>query len=130
MPGDSQSVLCQFTFRISRTSLVVSGKDFAFQCRGYGFDPWSGTKIPHALRTKRQNIKQRQYCNKFSECFKNGPYNTHTHTHTQISEREITTPIFYLKKLKLRSVNNSKLSNSKMTFPLKFLSSDLKSSNI
>ena len=41
-----------------------------------------GAKIPWALRTKRQNTKQRQYCNKFSEGFKNGPHNTHTHTHT------------------------------------------------
>ena len=25
-----------------------SGKEFACQCRGHGFDPWSG-KIPHAV---------------------------------------------------------------------------------
>ena len=25
-----------------------SGKESAFQCRGHGFDPWSG-KIPHAV---------------------------------------------------------------------------------
>ena len=33
-----------------------------------------GTKIPHALRPKNQNIKQKQYCNKFNQDFKNGPH--------------------------------------------------------
>ena len=46
-----------------------------------------------------QNIKQTQYCNKSSEGFNNGP-----HSKKKISEREITIRIFYLKKLKLRSV--------------------------
>ena len=29
-----------------------------------------GAKIPHALLPKNQNIKQKQYCNKFSKDFK------------------------------------------------------------
>ena len=33
--------------------------------------PGRGTKIPHALGPKNQNIKQKQYCNKFNEDFKN-----------------------------------------------------------
>ena len=33
-----------------------------------------GAIIPHALQPKCQNIKQRQYCNKFNEDFKNGPH--------------------------------------------------------
>ena len=32
-----------------------------------------GAKIPHALRAKNQNIKQKQYCNKFNKEFKNRP---------------------------------------------------------
>ena len=36
--------------------------------------PGRGAKIPHASRPKNQNIKQRQYCNKFSEDLKNGPH--------------------------------------------------------
>ena len=32
-----------------------------------------GAKIPHALRPKKQNTKQNQYCNKFNKDFKNGP---------------------------------------------------------
>ena len=32
-----------------------------------------GAKIPHDSRPKNQNIKQKQYCNKFSKCFKNDP---------------------------------------------------------
>ena len=33
-----------------------------------------GAKIPHALRPKNQNIKQKQYCNEFNKGFKNGPH--------------------------------------------------------
>ena len=32
-----------------------------------GLIPGQGAKIPHALRPKNQNIKQKQYCNKFSK---------------------------------------------------------------
>ena len=32
--------------------------------------PGLGPKIPHALRSKNQNIKQKHYCNKFNEDFK------------------------------------------------------------
>ena len=33
-----------------------------------------GAKIPHASQSKYQNIKQKQYCNKFSKDFKNGQH--------------------------------------------------------
>ena len=36
--------------------------------------PGCGAKIPHALQPKNRNIKQKQYCNKFSKDFKNGPH--------------------------------------------------------
>ena len=36
--------------------------------------PGQGTKIPYASQQKKQNIKQRQYCNKFKKDFKNSPY--------------------------------------------------------
>ena len=36
--------------------------------------PGQGDKIPHASWPKRQNIKQKQYCNKFNKNFKNGPH--------------------------------------------------------
>ena len=39
-----------------------------------GSIPGWGAKIPHAQRPKNQNIKQKQYCNKFSKDFKNGPH--------------------------------------------------------
>ena len=39
-----------------------------------GSTPGQGTKIPYASQPKKQNIKQRQYCNKFKNDFKNGPY--------------------------------------------------------
>ena len=58
-------------FRDFHGSPVV---DFAFQCRGCGFDPSQGAKIPHASQPKNQNIKQKQYCNKFNKDFKNGPH--------------------------------------------------------
>ena len=41
---------------------------------GAGSIPGRGAKIPHALWTKKQNIKQKQYCNKFNTDFKNGPH--------------------------------------------------------
>ena len=41
---------------------------------GEGSIPGQGAKIPHALWPKNQNIKQKQYCNKFNKDFKNGPY--------------------------------------------------------
>ena len=36
--------------------------------------PGRGAEIPHASWPKKQNIKQRQYCNKFNKDFKNGPH--------------------------------------------------------
>ena len=41
---------------------------------GTGSIPGGGPKIPHALQPKNQNIKQKQYCSKFSKDFINGPY--------------------------------------------------------
>ena len=40
---------------------------------GEGLILLQGPKIPHASWPKNQNIKQKQYCNKFNEDFKNGP---------------------------------------------------------
>ena len=39
-----------------------------------GSIPGQGAKIAHASRPKTQNLKQKQYCNKFKKDFKNGPY--------------------------------------------------------
>ena len=41
---------------------------------GSGSIPGQGAKIPHASRPKNQNIKQKQYCNKYNKDFKNGPH--------------------------------------------------------
>ena len=41
---------------------------------GVGSIPGRGAKIPCASGPKNQNIKQKQYCNKFNKDFKNGPY--------------------------------------------------------
>ena len=41
-----------------------SNSDFAFHFRGFEFQAYSEEKIPRALGTKTQNIKQKQYCNK------------------------------------------------------------------
>ena len=39
-----------------------------------GLIPAQGAGIPHACgQKKNQNVKQRQYCNKFNKGFKNGP---------------------------------------------------------
>ena len=39
-----------------------------------GSIPGQRAKIPHALRPKHQNIKEKEYCNKFNKGFKNGPH--------------------------------------------------------
>ena len=39
-----------------------------------GSVPGQGAEIPHALWPKNQNVKQKQYCNKYNEDFKNGPH--------------------------------------------------------
>ena len=41
---------------------------------GAGSIPGWGAKIPHASQPKNQNIKQKQYYNKFNKNFKNGPH--------------------------------------------------------
>ena len=42
---------------------------------GEGSLPGRGAKILHASRPKKkQNMKQKQYCNKFNKDFKNGPH--------------------------------------------------------
>ena len=41
---------------------------------GAGLIPGWGAKIPHASWPKNQNIKQKQYCNKFNKDLKNGPH--------------------------------------------------------
>ena len=56
---------------------------------GVGLIPGRGAKIPHASGPKIQNIKQKQYCNKFNKDFKNGPHqkkskNKQTKPHTQL----------------------------------------------
>ena len=50
------------------TSLVVQWLG------GVGSIPGQGVKIPHASWPENQNIKQKQYCNKFNKDFKNGSY--------------------------------------------------------
>ena len=41
---------------------------------GAGSIPGQGAKIPRASLPKNQNIKRKQYCNKFNKDFKNGPH--------------------------------------------------------
>ena len=53
-------------------SLVV--KTLPFNAGGKGLILGQGAKIPHASRPENQNIKQKQYCNKFNKDFKNGPH--------------------------------------------------------
>ena len=42
--------------------------------RGTGSIPGQGARSPYALRPEDQNIKQKQYSNKFNKDFKNGPH--------------------------------------------------------
>ena len=52
------------------TSLVVQWLKLHLSMQGgEGSIPGQGVKIPHALGPKNQNIKQKQYCNKFNKDF-------------------------------------------------------------
>ena len=42
--------------------------------RGEGSVPGQGPKIPQASWPKKQNMKQKQDCNKFNKDFNNGPH--------------------------------------------------------
>ena len=54
---------------------MVQGLRLCISIAGFvGLIPGQGIKIPHALWPKNQNIKQKQYCNKFNKDFKNGPH--------------------------------------------------------
>ena len=43
---------------------------------GVGSVPGRGDKIPHASQPKNQNIKQKQYCNKFNKDLKKKKWST------------------------------------------------------
>ena len=56
---------------------------------GVGSIPGRGAKIPYASQPKNQNIKQKQYCNKFNKDFiKNGPH-----------QENLEKKMFYLKEI-------------------------------
>ena len=48
-------------------------KTSPFNAGDAGLIPGQGAKIPHASGPKNQNVKQKQYCNKFNKDFKYGP---------------------------------------------------------
>ena len=50
-----------------------SDKDFILHAEGACSIPGQGAEIPRVLQPKKQNIKEKQCCNKFREDFKNGP---------------------------------------------------------
>ena len=55
----------------SVTSLVVQGLRLGLPMQGgAGLISGQGVKIPHASWPKKQNIKQKQYCNKLGKDFK------------------------------------------------------------
>ena len=55
---------------------------------GAGSIPGRGAKIPHASRPKNQNIKQKQYCNRFSKDFKSGPHPKNLLKKRNVTENE------------------------------------------
>ena len=70
------------------TSLVVQWLGLCLPMQGgAGFIPGWETEIPHAGGPKKQNIKQKQYCNKFHKDLKNGP---HQKIYIKKKERKIS----------------------------------------
>ena len=69
----SWPVYCKISYRdcsgdpVVKSSLASAGDMSSI--------PGRGAKIPHAsIPKKKQNIKQKQYCNKVNKDFKNGPH--------------------------------------------------------
>ena len=61
-------------FTLPGTSLVAQWlRLLASNAGGRGLIPGWGAKIPQALQSNNQNIKQKQYCNTCNKDFKNGP---------------------------------------------------------
>ena len=54
---------------------------------GAGSIPGRGAKIPHASQPRNQNIKQKQYCNKFNKDFKNGPHQKNLKKNQNLKEK-------------------------------------------
>ena len=72
-----------FTMQGSGTSANTKMRDFpgdpvvkTSPSKAVGVDsiPPQRAKIPHASCPENQNIRQKQYCNKFNKDLKNGPY--------------------------------------------------------
>ena len=64
-----------FAQELQGTSLAVQWLRLHLPLQGNaGLIPGEGIKIPHASQPENQNIKQKQYCNKFNKDFKNGPH--------------------------------------------------------
>ena len=60
---------------LQETSLAVQWLRLHLLIQGVaGSIPCQGVRLPGALGPEKQNIKQKQYCSKFNEDFKNGPY--------------------------------------------------------
>ena len=68
-------------------SLAVQWLRLRLRCRGCGLIPGQELRSHMPCGQKSQNIKQKQYCNRFNEDFKNGP---HTHTKKKKLKRTIT----------------------------------------
>ena len=54
--------------------MVVQCLSLHFIAGGACLIPGQEAKIPHASWPENQNVKQKQYCNKFSKNLKNGPH--------------------------------------------------------
>ena len=63
---------------------------------GVGLIPGEEAKIPHALWPKNQNIKQKQYCNKFNKDFKNGPHQKNLKKHKSMGSFSLSLFFFFL----------------------------------
>ena len=66
-----------------------SDYDFCFNAGDEGSIPGGAVKIPHVSQLKNQNVKQKQYCNKFYKDFKNGPHQKKIYIKKRVSRREI-----------------------------------------
>ena len=67
-------ITLQMVIKPQEKRTKAEGKDRDLQGLPRGTDSilGQGAKTPHALRPKKQNMEQKQYCNKFNKGFENG----------------------------------------------------------
>lgn len=92
------------------TALAVQWLRLPSRARGKGSIPGWRAKIPHGSCPKNQNIKQKQYCNKFNKDFKRCPHKKSLYK----KKNQGKIPFKAIRKKKNKKQNNISIENECM----------------